>query len=78
MRVIRLGDELAVKLPEALVEKLSLKEGDEVELDVFRPHLTALGYPRISRKEALRLLSEGPRRPLPPGFKFDRNEANER
>jgi antitoxin component of MazEF toxin-antitoxin module len=77
MRVIKVEDGLAVKLPEHVVKVLDLKEGDEVDLDVSRPHLTALGYPKLSREDAVKRLLQT-RIPVPPGFNFSRDEANER
>lgn len=76
MQVAKWGNSLAVRLPQALVEALKLKEGDEIEITIAGMRRLEVGRDR-SREEALkrvRALS----RPLPPGFKFDRNEANER
>lgn len=76
MQVSKWGNSLAIRLPKAIVELLGLKEGDEVEITV-RDDRT-LGIERDEkRKRALQRLKElgGP---LPEGFKFDREEANER
>jgi antitoxin MazE len=76
MRVARWGNSLAVRLPSALVESLGLKEGDQVELRIAGKREFALSRDRSAEKaiEGIRRL----RRPLPPGFRFSRLEANER
>jgi antitoxin MazE len=76
MHVSKWGNSLAVRLPQAVVEALELKEGDEIEITV-----TGMRHFEVSRdrrrEDALKRL-RALRRPLPPGFKFDRDEANER
>jgi antitoxin MazE len=76
MQVSRWGNSLAVRLPRALVEALELKEGDEIEITVAGMRHFEVSRDR-RREEALRRL-RALRRPLPPGFKFDREDANER
>lgn len=76
MRVAKWGNSLAVRLPVAVVEALGLKDGDEVEIRVAGERSFEVARDQ-SRAEALRAL-QSLRRPLPPGFKFDREEANER
>ena len=76
MQVAKWGNSLAVRLPSAVVQALHLKEGDRIEIriagrrefEIARDHGTEQAIERIRRL----------RRPLPPGFKFDRLEANER
>jgi antitoxin MazE len=76
MQVGKWGNSLAVRLPRAVVEALKLKEGDEIEITVAdRRRFKIVRDKR--RDEALRRL-RALRRPLPPGFKFDRDAANER
>jgi len=67
---------LAVRLPAAVVEALELKEGDEIEIGIAgrREFTVARDNSREKAMEAIRRLS----RPLPPGFKFDREQMNER
>jgi len=76
MRVAKWGNSLAVRLPQAVVEALGLKEGDEIEITV-----SARGQFKVardlSRERALARLRKYRRR-LPAGFKFDREEANAR
>lgn len=76
MRVAKWGNSLAVRLPQAVVEALALREGDEIEIAVAGPRRFEVERDR-SRDEALATL-RGLRRPLPKGFRFDRDEANER
>ena len=76
MQVSKWGNSLAVRLPQALVEALNLKEGDEIEITVAGTREFEVSRDR-KREEAFRRL-QALKRPLPPGFKFDRDEANER
>jgi antitoxin MazE len=76
MRVAKWGNSLAVRLPRTVVEALELREGDEIEIAVAGPRRFEVGRDR-SREEALATL-RALRRPLPQGFRFDRDEANER
>ena len=76
MQVSKWGNSLAVRLPRALVEALKLKEGDEIEITIAGTRQFVVSNDR-KREEALRKL-RALRRPLPPGFKFDREEANAR
>ncbi len=67
---------LRCAFPGRVVDALGLKEGDEIEITVAgRRHFAVSRDQR--RERALRRL-RALRRPLPPGFKFDRTEANER
>ncbi|MGF1612064.1 MAG: AbrB/MazE/SpoVT family DNA-binding domain-containing protein [Kiloniellales bacterium] len=76
MKVAKWGNSLAVRLSKAVVEALGLKEGDEIEIVVA-------GLRRIeiarggSREQALARM-KALKRPLPKGFRFDRDAANER
>lgn len=67
---------MAVRLPSAVVEALDLKAGDQIEIRVAGRREFEIARDRRLEKaiERIRKL----RRPLPPGFKFDRLEANER
>ena len=76
MQVSKWGNSLAVRLPQALVEALNLKEGDEIEITVAGTREFEVSRDR-KREEAFARL-RALKRPLPPGFKFDREEANER
>jgi antitoxin MazE len=76
MRVSKWGDSLAVRLPAEVVEALKLKEGDEIEIRAAGEGV--LEAARDSAKEEALARIRKQRRPLPPGFKFDRVEAHER
>ena len=70
MKVFRWGDDLAVQLPKALVEKMGLVEGDELDIiEVIR---------RADRRA--HALENMRRRAwsAPADFTFDRDEANAR
>jgi antitoxin MazE len=76
MRVAKWGNSLALRLPAKLVKELQLVEGDEVEV---RP--AGAGKLEIARdvdREWALATMRRLRRPLPEGYKFDRDEANER
>ncbi len=76
MRVLKWGDGLAVRLPKALVEKMSLSAGDELNIvDVAERTLVVENEDR--RKAAIERLASR-NWALPPDYKFDRDEANER
>jgi antitoxin MazE len=70
------GNSLAVRFPRAVVEALKLKPGDEIEITVVgtRSFEIARGRKRDEAPKRLRAV----RLPLPPGSRFDRDEANER
>ena len=76
MQVAKWGNSLAVRLPSSVVDALDLKEGDRIEIRIAgkREFEVARDRSREKALERIRQLS----RPLPPGFKFDRLEANER
>jgi antitoxin MazE len=76
MQVTRWGNSLAIRLPAAVVEALSLKEGDDIEVRIAedRTFFVERDRARNSALESIRRL----RRPLPAGWRFTRDEANER
>ncbi len=76
MQVTRWGNSLAIRLPAAVVEALALKEGDDIEVRIAgdRTFDIARDQRRVAALESIRSL----RRPLPAGWSFDREEANER
>jgi antitoxin MazE len=76
MLVSKWGNSLAVRLPKKLVEDMGLVEGDEVDVKAIDAQTLA-----ITRHDAeadfvikLRLLQK----PTPEGFRWSRDEANER
>jgi len=76
MQVIRLNNGLAVQLPEAVVDELGLKEGDD--LRVVPAGKDAVAVEKVAtRDEFLRQLKQF-HFPLPDDYRFDREQANER
>jgi len=76
MRVAKWGNSLAIRLPQAVVESLGLKEGDSVEVQVLGSRSFEIGKAPSARKLLARLRKFRGR--LPAGFKFDRLEAHGR
>jgi len=76
MQVSKWGDSLAVRLPKALVEKMGLRAGDELNI-VDVADRTLIVQREDRRKAALERLAFL-NWTLPPNYKFDRDEANER
>ena len=76
MKLAKWGNSLAVRLPQAVIEALGLREGDEIEITVSGSRRFRIARDR-SRERALMRLRKYRHR-LPAGFKFDREEANAR
>ena len=76
MQVSKWGNSLAVRLPTVVVETLGLKEGDEIEIRVAGERTFDLDLDRSRERAVARLRAL--RKPLPPGWSFDRDEANRR
>jgi antitoxin MazE len=76
MRVAKWGNSLAVRLPESVVKALKLKTGDQIEIVAVGTRRFEIGRDR-SREQALERLRTL-KKPLPKGFRFDRDEANAR
>lgn len=76
MQVARWGNSLAVRIPSAIVEALGLKDGDEIDIKVAGERAFDIELDR-SRERALTRI-RALRKPLPQGWKFDRDEANSR
>ena len=76
MQVAKWGNSLAVRLPGAVVEALDLKEGDRIEIRVADSRRFEIARDHSVEKalERIRKL----RRRLPPGFRFNRLDANAR
>jgi antitoxin MazE len=76
MQVSKWGNSLAIRLPASVVETLDLKAGDQISIRIAGSR-DFIVEREMTREEAIvKLRSAG--RPLPPGFKFDRQEANAR
>jgi antitoxin MazE len=76
MRVSKWGNSLAVRLPDTIVKTLKLKSGDEIEI-ILRGERVFEVERDMSRERALARL-RALKKPLPKGFRFDRDEANAR
>ena len=76
MRVSKWGNSLAVRLPVTVVEALELKEGDRVDIRIAGDRTFEIV--RDTTREAALARLATLKRPLPPGFHFDRDEAHER
>ena len=76
MQVARWGNSLAIRLPAVVVEALELREGDQIEVRVAGDRAFEVRRDRSAERAMARLRRL--RRPLPPGFTFSREDANER
>lgn len=76
LRVAKWGNSLAIRLPQAVVDVLDLKKGDEIDVNVTGKHLVDVEK-KPTRKELLDRIKTY-RGTLPKDFKVDRLEANER
>lgn len=76
MKLAKWGNSLAVRLPAALVQELNLHEGDEIALTARGERVLEVseGERRRQAIERMRALSV----PMPPGYKFDREELYDR
>lgn len=77
MLVSKWDDDLAVRLPQALVDRLGLKEGDELEVVAASDRTIEVESKEAQRQRALDNIAAR-QFDLPPDYKFDRDEANER
>lgn len=76
MQVSKWGNSLAIRLPRKLVDSLGLKEGDEIDVVSAVDHLLAIEK-RVDRETALaRMATRG--WTVPDGYRFNREEANNR
>ena len=76
MQVSKWGNSLAVRLPKALVDQLHLKPGDE--LRVVEASSGQIAVEKVDKRAEFLKAMEQFRWPAPEGYKFDRDEANER
>jgi len=74
MQVSKWGNSLAIRLPASVVQALDLKEGDRIEIRIARGEAFEVDRDRSNERTLARLRKL--RRPLPPGFVFDRADAN--
>jgi antitoxin MazE len=76
MQVAKWGNSLAIRIPAAVAHILNIKEGDDVAIKAGDGKSLILTV-SASRDEILARLRAF-RGTLPPGWKFDREEANSR
>jgi antitoxin MazE len=76
MHVSKWGNSLAVRLPRALVERLGLKAGDEVRLKPLSGGEIGIEKVDLGAEFLARMAEFNV--PAPEGYKFDRDEANDR
>jgi antitoxin MazE len=76
MRVSKWGNSLAIRLPASVVEALDLKQGDRIEIRIAGGKVCEVSRDQSGEHALARLRKL--RRPLPPGFVFDRADANAR
>jgi antitoxin MazE len=76
MRVSKWGNSLAVRLPKKLVQDLNLTEGDEVDITAVDRRSLAL----VKRDDKAAFIDRlrALQKPTPAGFRWSRDEANER
>jgi antitoxin MazE len=76
LQIAKWGDSLAVRLPKRLIDSLGLKPGDRIDIvDAGRDRLAV--QKADARADAVERMA-GRRWPSPAGFRFDREDANER
>jgi antitoxin MazE len=76
MKVGKWGNSLAMRLSASVVETLGFKNGDEIAIEIAGERTF-----RVSRERRREWALEGLKtlqRPLPPGFRFSRDDASER
>jgi antitoxin MazE len=77
MQVFRWGNSLAVRLPKVLVDELSLKEGDQLNVVAAKKGVIEVEAREDQRRRALERMAAR-NWTLPETYRFDRNETNER
>lgn len=77
MQISKWGNSLAVRLPKALVEELGLKEGDELNVVAASKETIEVETKAARRRRAIERMATR-NWTLPPDYKFDRDEVNER
>ncbi len=75
MKLTKTPDGYMVRVPDDVVAALGLHEGDDVK--VAKSNVVTIDVSDEDRQRAMDTIRELSR-PLPPGYKFDREEANAR
>lgn len=76
MQVSKWGNSLAVRLPKKLVEEFSIVEGDD--LDIRRVDDQTFAVSRSAKDREFVIHLRRLQKPTPPGFRWNRDEANAR
>ena len=77
MRVSKWGNSLAVRLPADLVERLGLKEGEEIEMRISADRRLEI-FRKSNARDVLRDKISHLRGTMPKDYRFDRDDANRR
>lgn len=76
MKLAKWGNSLAVRIPANMVQEENLQEGDDLDLRFAADRVLEVSR-NNARLEALEVIRKL-RRPLPAGYKFNRDEIYER
>lgn len=77
MKVAKWGNSLGIRIPADVAKALELIDGDDVSVTIEGARQFSIAREKMSAEEAMRRI-RALARPLPPGWKFNREEANER
>ena len=75
-RIGRWGNSLAIRIPASVVKSRGFREGDLVKLEMIDENTVAVA--RRKNREKIIAQITAMKVPLPPDYKFDREEANAR
>ena len=76
MKFAKWGNSIAVRIPADMVAKLGISPNDEAKIKITGEHSFEITRDR-TREEALEAIRKLAR-PLPPGYKFNRDEIYDR
>lgn len=76
MQVAKWGNSLAVRLPQDVVRELDIRAGDE--FDIVKTGGRSFEAKKTDKRADFLERMKAFNWPLPDGFRFDRDEANER
>jgi len=76
MKLAKWGNSLAVRVPANMIQEENLQEGDDLDLRFIADRVLEISR-NNARLEALEVIRKL-RRPLPAGYKFNRDEIYER
>lgn len=76
MKIAKWGNSLAIRVPSEVAEKLKLKSGDDVQIEVTGDHKFEVSRDR-SREQAIKRIRKL-RFTVPDDYKFNRSEIYDR